>query len=404
MIPKIGIVGINGFGATHGRVILNLMAKGDIKCVAFADIKVDTEGEVYRGLTENGAKHYRDYRDMLEVHTDLDFVVISTPIALHMPMAVETLNRGFNVLLEKPPAVTVQDIDKIIEASKAADRLCAVNFQMTSLRTFLQLNQIIEEGVLGQINTVIGVGLWKRTDEYYERTSWAGKLIHNGEYVLDGTINNPLAHLLNNCLIVAGSGDAKGAVPKEVQAELYKGHDIESEDTACVRIYTENDVEVLFYTTLCSFVQETPYIIVYGDKGRAIWTYENDLKIEDTAGREKVFSYGREIPIENIYYNLMAVIRGDEKRLLSSAEDCRSFVLASNGAFESSKEAIKIPDEYIVRKEEGDTISTYIKDIEDIVSSAVKERKLFSELSVDWAQSTEPFSLEGYREFNLFKS
>lgn len=402
MVLKIGLIGINGFGATHGKVILDLVGRGDLQCAAFADIEVDPEGDIYRGLVANGAKYYRDYEEMLDNHKDLDFVVISTPIALHKPMAVETLSRGFNVLLEKPPAVTIQDIDTIIEASEEADRLCAVNFQNTSHRSFLQLNHMIGQGDLGNINTVIGVGMWKRTDDYYERTSWAGKLIHNGEYVLDGTINNPLAHLLNNCLIVAGRGDAKRAVPKMVQAELYKGHDIEGEDTACVRVHTENDVEILFYTTLCHFTQETPYIIVNGDKGRAIWTYDNDLRIEYIDGKEKVFSYGRERLVENIYYNLIAVIKGREERLLSSIQDCRSFVLASNGAFESSKATIKIPDEYIVREEEGTTVSTYIEGIENIISLASEEGKLFSELDVEWAVRTEPFSLEEYSEFTLF--
>ena len=403
MVPKIGLIGINGFGATHGRVILDLIERGDIECSAFADIKVDPKGHIYRGLVGKGAKYYKDYDVMLDNHRDLNFVVIATPIPLHKPMAVNALRKGFNVLLEKPPAVTIQDIDEIIKASQESGQLCAVDFQNTSHRSFLQLNEIAEQGKLGNIRRVVGVGMWKRTDDYYERTSWAGKLVHNGHYVLDGTINNPLAHLLNNCLIVAGRGDAKKAVPKEVQAELYKGHRIEGEDTTCVRIRTENAVEVLFYATLCYTTNDTPYIIVYGDKGKAMWTYDNDLNVEYKDGEKESFSYESEPLIENMYYNLIDVIQGRTSKVLSSIEDCRSFMLASNGAFESSRDTIKIPDEYITRKEEGSTVATYIDDIEEIIKRASQSGKLFSELCVEWAVSTKLFSLDGYREFALFK-
>ena len=84
MVLKIGLIGINGFGATHGKVILDLVGRGDLQCAAFADIEVDPEGDIYRGLVANGAKYYRDYEEMLDNHKDLDFVVISTPIALQL--------------------------------------------------------------------------------------------------------------------------------------------------------------------------------------------------------------------------------------------------------------------------------------------------------------------------------
>src|SRR5690606_205534 len=158
----------------------------------------------------------------------------------------------------------------------------------------------------------------------------------------------------------------------------------------------------LFYATLCHTSNDTPYIIVYGEKGKAIWTYDNDLNIEYEDGTKESFSYEKEPLIENMYYNLIDVIKGEESKLLSSIEDCRSFMLASNGAFESSGRIFHIPDKYIIMKEENGTIATYIKDIEKIIKKASQSGKLFSELPVEWAVRTKPFSLEGYKEFNLF--
>lgn len=400
---KVGLIGINGFGRSHVRTVLKLIKKGRIECIAFADVKVDTEDEQYNELVGLGAKYYEDYNEMLDKHSELDFVAIATPIALHKPMAVNALNKDFNVFLEKPPAVTIQDLDEIIDASRKSGRLCGVDFQNTSGKAFKLLIEKIQAGELGDIQRVVGVGMWKRTQDYYERTSWAGKLMHNEHYVLDGTINNPLAHLLNNCLIVAGGGYAEKATPERVQAELYKGHDIESEDTACVRINAENGVEIMFYTTLCNSINDVPYIRVYGSRGQIYWNYRNTLEIAFNDGRKDSFTFKEEDLYENMFLNFIDAIEDKNLRLNSSIHDCRSFVLASNGAFESCGRTIKIPDENLIIENEGETISTYIKDIEKIFERATKEYKLFSELPIEWAVKTKPFSTKGYTSFELFR-
>ncbi|MGB4185526.1 MAG: Gfo/Idh/MocA family oxidoreductase [Caldicoprobacterales bacterium] len=400
---KVGLIGINGFGKIHVANILKQAAKGKVKCVAFADVKVDKEDKDYQELIALGARHYTDYNEMLDNHRDLDFVTMATPIHLHTPMAVNALNKGFNVFLEKPPAVTIQDIDEIIQAAERSGKFCEVDFQNTSGKAFKTLIEKLKAGVLGDIEKVVGVGIWKRTQDYYERTPWAGKLIHNGSYVLDGSMNNPLAHLLNNCLIAAGRGDTNAAMPQTVQAELYKGHEIEGEDTTCVRINTVNDVEVLFYTTLCHTGNDTPYIKVYGSKGQAYWDYNNILEIKFNDGDKESYQFEEEDLFEKMLVNFVKVLKDKKAKLNSSISSCRSFVLASNGAFESCGKTIKIPQDYLIIKPEGDTVATYIKDIEKIIEKAAEEGKMFSEMSIEWAVPTQPFSMEDYRSFELFK-
>lgn len=68
------------------------------------------------------------------------------------------------MLLEKPPAVTIQDIDEIISAAEETGRLCAVNFLLTSSKSFLDLKNRVKEGRLGKIRKIAGAGLWKRLD------------------------------------------------------------------------------------------------------------------------------------------------------------------------------------------------------------------------------------------------
>jgi len=401
---KVGLIGINGFGRVHVENVLKLAAKGMVKCVAFADIKVDRQDEQYQQLIALGAKHYTDYNEMLDNHKELDFVTIATPIHLHKPMAIDALNKGFNVFLEKPPAVTIQDIDEIIEAANKSGKLCEVGFQTITGKAFRTLVKKLRDGQLGSVGKVVGVGMWKRTQAYYERTPWAGKLIHHGSYVLDGSITNPLAHLLHNCLIVAGSGDADAAVPKKVQAELYKAHPIEGEDTSCIRIKTANNVEIMFYTTLCHTGQDIPYIKIYGSNGQAVWHYNNILEFEYKDGGRENYEFEEEDLFLNKLIEFIEALQGKEMELNSSIHKCKNFVLVCNGAYESSRETINISDEYLIIKPEDNTIATNIKNIDKIIEEAAKQGKLFSELSIEWAVSTRPFSMEGYNSFQLLKT
>jgi predicted dehydrogenase len=70
-----------------------------------------------------------------------------------------------------------------------------------------------------------------------------------GEPVLDSPVNNATAHYLHNMLYLLGPTRATSAMPVTVQAELYRANDIRSYDTAAMRVMTDGDVEVLFFTT-----------------------------------------------------------------------------------------------------------------------------------------------------------
>jgi predicted dehydrogenase len=405
---KVGLIGIGGFGVTHSNTILRFIHRGLLELVGFADPKVNADDENFQTLLSTGADYYKDYKKMLLNHPDLDFVVIASPIHLHKEMSIEALTRGINVLLEKPPAATIQDIDSIIEEKNRSGKICAVNFQKTTCKAFRLLIDKIKDGFLGDIESVAGVCIGTSTADRYIQKPWMGKLTCNGQYVLDGTINNPFAHVLNNSLIIAGCGNALKAVPMNVQAELYHGYSIESEDTSSVRIITENGVEIRFYATLCNRENLTQTIIVKGTKGKAVWRYNGTLDIiYNTTSEDQVKeSYSLPTKVEelmdNIYYNFLEVLEDNTKPLFNSISACRSFVLCVNGAFESCPQPYSIPEKYTIKQENNGMQKTFIKDIYTILYSASENGKLLSEIPVDWAVKTPVISLKNYKAFNHY--
>ncbi len=397
---KAALIGIGGFGKAHTEIISRLTREGVLSCPAFCEPNADKSPEQKEQLEAIGARHYADYREMLK-HPGLDFVVIATPIPLHKQMCIDALETGIPVLLEKPPAVAIEDLDAMIEVQRRTGRLAAVQFQNTSGKAFRLMLQQLREGLIGELKTVTAVGMWKRTQQYYDRTYWAGAIVYNGEYVLDGTLCNPFAHLVHNALLAAGAGHAAQAEPKWVQAELYKGHDIESEDTACVRVMTKNDVLVHIYTTLCNAANETPYIKVEGTAGQLHWTYENKLTYTDEQGKTENYSFGDESLLRNMYINMIQNTRGEEDELFCSLAESRSFLLTANGAFTSTGRIHPIPKEALDIRPEEDTIATTIPGIRELFSEASERGKLFSELSIPWSVPGAKVEMSGYRKLRL---
>lgn len=395
---KIGLVGIGGYGRSHVDTILTLVHEDVVECTAFAEINPDDNKEQLNRLKKIGALHYMNYQDMLQQHPELDVVVISTPISLHKSQSMYAMEQGFHVLLEKPPAVTIQDIDAMIEIQNRTNRYCQVNFLHTSGSAFRLCLQKLQEGCIGQLRSVTGVGMWNRPLGYYSRTPWAGKLLHHGEYVLDGSMTNPLSHLLNNCLIAAGCSNGAHAHPLHVHAECYKGNDIEGEDTVAARIQMSNGIDIRFYSTLCHATHDTPWMLLEGSAGSLKWDYKHNLVISNDQGQE-VISFGEEDLQRCMYMNLINTIL-DRETLFSPLESCREFVLAINGVLESSKRIFKIAQSQLNYCE---TETAKIKGIDAIIENAAEHGKLFSELGVEWAVSTKPFSLQGYQKFTLFK-
>jgi len=398
-----GIVGVGGYAASHVRSAEALEKEGLGRVSAVVIRNPEKHREVVAHFQQKNVAIYESYEAMLEAERGRTEIV-ALPVAIHQhkAMTISALQRGFNVIVEKPPAATIQDVDEMIEAERRSGRFCAVGFQSQSKNTALALKGRICEGRLGEIKKVLAKARWKRLDSYYERNAWAGKLIIAGQYILDGTVNNPLAHYLMNDLYFASRERGKVANPLQVRAELYRGHNIEGEDTSCVVVDVDSGARVYFFATLCAPVEENPVHEVVGTLGKAEWTVHGDVHIEYANGkREIIRDDGRNERVD-VFRNAARYLRGVDKELNCPLSMTRPFVLAANGAYESAKRTRKIPDRFLIVERERGSVSTTIKNIVEIINQAFDRRKLYSDLGVEWAYSTEYFSLLNYRFFSMW--
>jgi predicted dehydrogenase len=103
-----------------------------------------------------GAKTYTDYRKLLAERKDVDAVVVITPSFLHAEVTVAAFGRGLPVLCEKPMATTVEDANRMIEASRKSGKLLYIGFQKRLVPLTVKMKELVAAGEIGKIAFVSG--------------------------------------------------------------------------------------------------------------------------------------------------------------------------------------------------------------------------------------------------------
>jgi predicted dehydrogenase len=347
-----------------------------------------------------GVSIYDDVDQFLEnIKGAADAIHIPTPIHTHLALAKKCIDAGFNIFLEKPPVPTIQEYDELVEYVSKHKRSYRVPIGFQSLYSDIvqELKKRVVEGRYGKVKRISGMAGWPRLDTYYSRSGWTGRLRLNGNWILDGTINNPLAHMLANELYLASAEPGKMAQPVSVQAELYHAHNIDSEDTSSVRVITDKGAELLFNASLCSDARMDPLMIIECEKATIEYFNYKTAKIKLSDGTVDQIDDNSEQRV-NMFTRLADSLENN-KPYTVPLEICRPFTLSVNGAFESSGKVHPIDKNYISRLEQEGDVKTVISDIDNVLKTAQTEGKLFSEVGAQWAQKTKKFNLKGYKKF-----
>ncbi len=234
---KIFRVAVVGCGAISENHILPLSERKDVEIVALVDVKTD-RAEEKRAQYAPDAHVYADYATMLEKEKP-DAVHICTPHYLHASMAIEAMERGIAVFLEKPLAIRDEEIDRLLETERRTNARVCVSFQNRFLPRTQELLRLVEahggaKGCFGQV-------VWDRDEQYYLESGWRGFYATEG----GGVMINQAIHTLDLALLLLGE-------PTELEATTANRHlrgKIEVEDTCELFARFEGDRQLLFYAT-----------------------------------------------------------------------------------------------------------------------------------------------------------
>jgi predicted dehydrogenase len=143
-------VGVIGAGAAAEGIHLPALARIEaIETVAIVDPAADRLEHVRR--TFGVPAGYRDYRDAIP---HIDAAILGIPHQYHAPVAIDLLEAGVHVLVEKPMALSTAECDAMIEASVRSGARLAVGLLRRFAPTLRYTREVIESGMLGAIRSV----------------------------------------------------------------------------------------------------------------------------------------------------------------------------------------------------------------------------------------------------------
>ncbi len=145
---NLGIIGVGGRGTSVGRTFASAGGENKLcKIVAVCDV-------YQKRLNQNMEIHkcdgYLNYREVL-ARKDIDAVIIATPDHQHAHMAIEAMDAGMDVYVEKPMCHTIAETRQMIEKVKQTGRVLQVGSQTTSADQWHQAKKAIADGAIGQM-------------------------------------------------------------------------------------------------------------------------------------------------------------------------------------------------------------------------------------------------------------
>ena len=287
---KVGIIGAGSRGIlAFGKTIAT---RNDAQVVALCD---PNHVRMEFAARELGFKtdFFTSVEAMLAAKT-LDAVVITSPDFCHESNAVAALNRGVNVLIDKPLATTVKGCQNIINAAEKADKCIMMGFNLRHHAVLKKLKKLIAEGILGRVFLIENREFYDGGRTYMSRwnrlyAKSGGLWIHKGSHDFD--IFNWLLDFPKPVKVSAFAGiDVLNPqhIPFPVKPDMPVGptcHQCQYKEI-CPDIYNKNDdmqdgpwcdraVEADGYSKdLCMYTSDKDT----HDNGIAIVEYENGAK------------------------------------------------------------------------------------------------------------------------------
>jgi len=204
-----------------------------------------------------------------------ELAVIASPIPFHADQTCTLLRRGLAVLVEKPAAATLTDLDRMIAAAADSGRPCGVGFQWSWAEPTRRLKADLLAGRFGRGTGLRALTLWPRPRSYYLRAGWAGRR-HDaaGRPVFDEVLMNATAHFLHHALFLLGPAADAAATPSRSQAELYRAHTIETFDAAALDLEVAG-VPVSVLAAHCCAEANGPRFCIETDGGRIAYEWSD---------------------------------------------------------------------------------------------------------------------------------
>lgn len=267
-MTRAGIVGCGNIAQVHAAALSD---SPRMELAGAADIVP----EKAQTLTQKYGGHAYDSMETLLAGEHPDVVHICTPHFTHVPLAVQALRSGVNVLLEKPPAITLEDIPLLEQAQRESGRRLGICFQNRYKESCQRAKAMLTAHALGRVVGARGFVTWRRGGGYYTDSPWRGRMRTEG----GGVMINQAIHTLDLMLWLLG--DPVTVAGTVANHHLPAGMDVEDTAEACIDF--GGGVTGLFYASTANSGDSPVYLDVECENGHVVLEGER-LYIRDASG------------------------------------------------------------------------------------------------------------------------
>ena len=234
---RLGIIGCGNMGTSHMQ---NMLAgcMPEFELTAVADLK-EARRQAALEMFPN-VKVYNDGSELI-ASGEVDAVLVATPHYLHPTYAIEALNAGLHVMIEKPAGVYTKQVEEMNEVAAKSDKSFAIMFNQRTNPCYIKLREMLQGGQYGEIKRVNWIITdWYRTQSYYDSGDWRATWSGEG----GGVLLNQCPHQLDLWQWLCG-------MPCKVRGFLHEGkwHNIEVEDDVTIYVDYPNGATGVFITT-----------------------------------------------------------------------------------------------------------------------------------------------------------
>lgn len=182
---RFAVVGCGHIGKRHAEMISR---DPGAELIALCDIlPVDR-----LGIEPYAVPFFSDIVELLNSSLEIDVINICTPNGLHAQMAIQAIEAGCHVVIEKPIALTAADAEKIVFTSLRYHRQVFCVMQNRYSPPSVWLKEMVDSGKLGKVYMVQLNCYWNRDDRYYKSGNWHGDAELDG-----GTLFTQFSHFID---------------------------------------------------------------------------------------------------------------------------------------------------------------------------------------------------------------
>lgn len=186
MSLKYAIIGCGRISPNHIAAAL----ENKLEIIALCDIEKQKMDTITQNFNLSGeTKKYVDYKEMLQNERP-ELVAVCTESGKHGQIALDCIDAGSNLIVEKPIALSLEEADLIIQKANEKNIKVSACHQNRFNKSVQKIREAVEANRFGRLIYGTAHIRWNRGEDYYTQAPWRGTWEQDGGALMNQCIHN----------------------------------------------------------------------------------------------------------------------------------------------------------------------------------------------------------------------